>query len=143
MAKLSTFFTLEEMTRSPKADAEGINNTPPVGDLVNLQTTAMRLDAVRKLLGKPILISSGYRSPALNKAVGGAATSTHLTGQAVDFTCPTFGTPAQVFDRIRHSGIKFDQLICEKNRWVHIGFGPKSRGQCLIYDGKTYTEAGA
>lgn len=142
MAKLSMFFTLEELTRSPKAESDGIDNTPTLDALTNLQTTALRLDAVRKLLGKPILISSGYRGQALNKAVGGSATSAHMDGNAVDFTSPAFGTPAQVFDRIRHSGIKFDQLICEKNRWVHIGFGSKNRGQCLVYDGKTYKEAG-
>lgn len=140
MAKLSMFFTLEEMTRSPKAEADGIDNAPTLDALVNLQTTALKLDAVRKLLGKAVLISSGYRGQALNKAVGGSVTSAHMSGNAVDFTCPAFGTPVQVFDRIRHSGIKFDQLICEKNRWVHIGFGAKNRGQCLIYDGKTYKE---
>lgn len=140
MTKLSTFFTLEEMTRSPKAEAEGINNTPTLTELVNLQTTSLRLDEVRKLLGHPMLISSGYRGAALNKAIGGSATSAHLAGAAADFTCPGFGTPVKVFARIRNSGIKFDQLILEKNRWVHIGFGTKNRGQCLIYDGKTYTE---
>lgn len=139
MTKLSTYFTLAEMTRSPKAEAAGINNTPTLTELVNLQTTALRLDIVRRLLGHPVLISSGYRGSALNQAIGGSSTSDHLTGMAADFTCPGFGTPAQVFARIRNGGIKFDQLILEKNRWVHIGFGAKNRGQCLIYDGKTYT----
>lgn len=140
MPSLSAFFTIEELTDSQIAARKGIDNMPDVDILCNLQRTAMRLDEVRKLLGKPIIVSSGYRSPALNKTIGGSATSDHMTGNAVDFICPAFGSPQQVFDRIKHSGIKFDQLICELGRWVHIGFGAKNRGQCLSYDGDRYSE---
>lgn len=140
---LSAYFSLEELVASQYASRHGIDNTPDQATMINLTDTAFKMDDVRHLLGKPILVSSGYRSPALNKAIGGSKTSSHTTGNAVDFTCPTFGTIENVFDRIRHSGIKFDQLILEfpnRGGWVHIGFGTKARGQCLSYDGKTYSE---
>jgi len=143
--KLSQYFSLGEMTASQTALRKGIDNIPKGQALVNLKGTASRMDSVRILLGNPIYISSGFRSPILNNAIGGSRTSSHVSGLAVDFTCPAFGVPRDVFNAIKNSAIKFDQLILEfpdsPSGWVHIGFGSMNRGQCLVTtDGKTYKE---
>lgn len=133
---LSAHFTLAEMTASNTAARRGIPNVMGPGIHSQLILTADKMEAVRALLGgKPIRVTSGYRSPAVNKAVGGSRTSAHMTGHAVDFTCPDFGTPAQVAAflarKLGPAGIPFDQLIEEFGEWVHIGFGPGTRGQLL------------
>lgn len=122
--RLTTHFDLSEFTGSQTAARKGINNTPPPEIIPALEYTAQGLEGVRILLGVPIIISSGYRSPALNKAVGGAKNSQHVLGQAVDFTAPGFGTPRAVMDRIVDSGMVFDQCILEfpPNGWVHMSF---------------------
>ena len=141
--KLSRYFSLEEMTFSQTAVRKGIENDPSKAVIENLMHTAAEMDKVRTLLNRPVLVSSGYRSPELNKAIGGAATSAHMTGFAVDFTCPEYGTPKDIFNAIRKSNIRYDQLI-EEGQWVHISFGPGLRNQKLIarfIDGKAhYTE---
>ena len=94
--------------------------------------TADRMEKVRALLGdKPITVLSGYRSPAVNKAVGGSKTSAHMTGHAVDFICPRFGTPAQVAAHLAKHLTGFDQIIEEFGEWVHVGFGPGKRRELL------------
>lgn len=128
---LSPHFTLEELTATQH---RGIDNTPPSDVLENLKTTANQLEAVRALLGCPLIISSGYRCAELNRAVGGQPNSQHLTGQAVDFIAPQFGTPAEVTAKLAASGLKFDQLIKEFDRWTHISFAPNPRGQKLCID---------
>jgi len=140
--KLSIHFTLEELTHSQTADRKGLDNTPNAVALNNLTITACNLEKVRELLGHPIIISSGYRSPAVNRAVGGVATSAHTQGWAVDFICPAFGTPKQIVDAIKAAGVKVDQCI-EEGTWVHISFAPTYRNQFLkatFKNGKaTYT----
>src|SRR5687767_1393711 len=89
-------FTLEELTRSGKAQELGINNSPPSDVHTALTFTMAGLDRVRAYLGKPMLITSGYRNPELNRAVGGSPDSQHPRGEAVDFVCPDFGTPREV-----------------------------------------------
>lgn len=132
---LSTNFTLEELTDSQTAARQGINNVPDSPTLERLKLTCYGLEEVRKELGdKPILISSGYRSAALNSAVGGQPGSQHLLGQAVDFTCPAFGTPQQIVERLKESAIQFDQVILEFNRWVHISFSDRNRRHALVID---------
>lgn len=130
---LSTHFTLDELTHSQTAARQGIDNTPDAATIERLKATAYGLELVRKELGNlPILISSGYRSPALNAAVGGSQGSQHLLGQAVDFTCPTFGTPAEIVRRLVDSDIQFDQVIEEFSRWVHISFSDRNRRHALV-----------
>lgn len=126
-------FTYEEMVASQTAARRDIDNEPKDAQtLLNLLSTANHMLDVRELLGnKPIIISSGYRSPKLNKAVGGSNSSAHTKGWAVDFTCPGFGTPLQVARAIDSSSIKFDQLIHEFDSWVHISFDPQMRNQLL------------
>lgn len=137
---LSKYFTLEELTFSEIAGRLGIENTPSTEIANQLSFTAYQMDKVRELLGYPVLVSSGYRCPQLNAAVKGSPTSSHMKGEAIDFICPGFGSVREVFDKIRKSGIEFDQLIVEFGRWVHIGFGPKIRKQVMVYDGKSYRE---
>jgi putative chitinase len=88
------------------------------------------MQQVRDLLGHPIFISSGYRSPILNRRVGGAKLSDHMFGKAADFTCRGLGTPLEVCRAIAASNIIFDQLIYE-GTWVHISFSPTPRCQVL------------
>ncbi|WP_175689711.1 D-Ala-D-Ala carboxypeptidase family metallohydrolase [Burkholderia anthina] len=121
---LTDHFALSEMTQSETASRRGIDNSPPLAIVENLKRTAQTLEQVRSLLGaKPILISSGYRSPALNKAVGGASNSAHVQGLAADFTCPGYGSPLAICKRLVDARVEFDQLI-QEGTWVHIGLAP-------------------
>lgn len=133
--QLSPHFSLAELTVSENARRLNLSNAPPPEILARLKTTAGQLERVRELLGgRAILISSAYRSPAVNRAADGAKTSAHLEGWATDFTCPAFGPPLAVAERIARSALTFDQLIHEHGRWVHISFDPKRRGQLLTID---------
>ena len=118
--KLSKHFELEEFLVSESAARLGIDNTPPNGVHLRLEKLAKVMDEVRELLGHPVIITSGYRSEALNRAVGGVKTSDHIKGLACDFICPRFGPPPVVCKRISESGIAFRQLINEYNKWVHL-----------------------
>ncbi len=118
---LSDHFTLDEFTQSQSAARLGIDNTPPPNIVNQLLITARGLERVRALLGKPISVSSGYRSAKLNKAIGGAPLSQHISGEAVDFISPGFGSPLEVCKAILKSDITFDQMIYE-GAWVHISF---------------------
>jgi len=136
---LSAHFTLAELLASDTAQQQGIDNTPDDQVLIELTRTALMLEAVRRVLGnKPIIVSSGYRCPELNKAVGGASNSQHMYGQAADFTCPDFGSPEDVIRAIYAAGkIPFDQMIYEFASWVHIsqaGIGNEPRMQVLNID---------
>jgi len=126
-AKISQFFTLEELTVT---QVRGVDNTPPPAIVKALTQTASSMDAVRKMLGKPIIVTSGYRSPAVNSKVGGAPKSAHMSGYAVDFICPQYGTTRQIVLALIASKIKFDQVI-EEGNWVHISFDPKLRREAL------------
>lgn len=126
--KLTAHFALEELACTQHRE---IDNTPPPEVVGALRTTAARMEEIRRLLGdRVITISSGYRCPALNRVVGGAKTSAHLTGHAVDFNCHGYGTPQKVCRSISESRIRFDQLI-EEGSWVHISFDPRMRRQVL------------
>lgn len=129
---LSKNFSLDEMTASQTASRRGIDNTPSAEIIENLKTLCITLEEVKDLLeGKAILISSGYRCPKLNSAVGGSKTSSHMEGLAADFTAPRYGSVKQVCEAIRDSDIAFDQLIFEYGAWCHIGVGGGMRRQVL------------
>jgi len=133
---LSAHFSLQELTATQQ---RGLSNDPPAVVLKRLTETAQTMEAVRTLLGdRPILVTSGYRSAEVNRAVGGSATSAHMRGEAVDFICPAFGSPLDVCRRIAASDLRFDQLIEENGRWVHLGLGGKWRGQVMTYEGGRY-----
>lgn len=133
--RLTEHFTIDEATHSNTAASLGISNVPDGAEFDAIRDTAHRMEAVRALLKAPIHVSSWFRNPEVNKAVGGSSTSDHMTGRSVDFTCPAFGTPYDVCKAIASSGIRFDQLIYETNtrgsQWVHIGFGERMRGQVM------------
>lgn len=133
--KLSEHFTLAELTASQSAARLGLDNTPPVAIVDALRKTAQLLEQVRALLGKPIIVSSGYRAPQVNRAVGGAANSAHMLGCAADFACPAFGSPLEVCREIAQSDIAYDQLIHEFRAWVHIAWSPQPRRMVLTIDG--------
>lgn len=127
---LSPHFSLAELVASQVATRKGIDNTPAAAVVANLTRLAAMLEQVRALVGAPIAVSSGYRSPALNKAVGGAANSAHVLGLAADISTAKLAPKALAL-LIRQSDIAFDQLIYE-GTWVHIGLsGGTSRRQVL------------
>jgi uncharacterized protein YcbK (DUF882 family) len=136
--KLSENFSLEELTASETAARKGIDNTPSEDVINNLKRLAAALQEVRALLNhRAILISSGYRSPELNQAVGGSATSDHCKGLAADFICPSYGTPNDIVRAIAASGLSFKQVIREFDKWVHLSIpeeGQEPRKQALIID---------
>lgn len=132
--KLSAHFSLEEFTISSKALSMGVKNTPTPPHLENLKRLAERMEAVRALFNRPIEITSAYRNPQVNAAVGGVPTSAHALGHAADFHVDGM-TDLEASKRIRDSGLKFDQLIYEKSRCVHISFDPRLRGQVLRQPG--------
>jgi zinc D-Ala-D-Ala carboxypeptidase len=135
--QLSPHFSLAQLIRSDTAEKAGIDNSPSAEAVENLRQLAQGLERVRALLGAPLEISSGYRCPALNEAVGGSSASQHLQGLAADFVCPGFGPPLAVARAIQQSEIDFDQCILEYGRWVHLSFSPVPRGRVLtIYDEK-------
>lgn len=131
---LSNHFSLEEMIATQH---RGIDNEPPSRIVEVLRDTAERMEAVRELLGQPIHVNSGFRSAALNAAVGGARTSAHMTGRACDFICPGFGSPLKVCRAVEASDITFDQLIYE-GTWCHISFDPRMRRQVIRAQGGRY-----
>ena len=132
---LSPNFSLDEFIFSQTAARLGIDNTPDARILKNLQRLATTLEQIRGALGNlPILISSGYRSPTLNRAIGGAPNSAHMDGLAVDFTCPRFGSVLATARAVAKSQIVFDQVILEYGRWVHLGIAEDTefaRGELL------------
>lgn len=133
--QLTPHFTLEELLVSETAARKGIDNTPDATALRNLRSLAELLERLRSKLGNlPVSVSSGYRSPALNAAIGGSKTSAHMQGLAADFIVPAFGTVLQTARAIAASGEKFDQLIYEYGRWIHVGLpapGKAPRGELL------------
>ena len=125
---LSAHFALEELCATQHKD---LDNTPPPEVVATLRSTADRMEDVRKLLGdRVITVTSGYRSVALNHAVGGAHASAHLTGRAVDFNCYSFGDPLAVCRALAQSALLFDQVITEAD-WVHLSFDGRLRRQVL------------
>ena len=143
MTNLSEHFTLEELTFSATAQRKQIDNKPPAEVLENMKRLAAGLEEVRAALGnKPMRINSGYRSPKLNRAVGGARLSAHMAGYAADFVCPEFGSPLKIVKALAATGIQFDKLI-QEGTWVHISFAPEARRQLLTAhfgpNGTSYT----
>lgn len=121
-------FTVEELCRSTTARSKGIDNTPTPEIRSKLQTLIEELlDPVREGWGRAITVNSGYRCPALNKAVGGVATSQHQKGEAADLNAGDPTKNKMLFDKIvdmqKAKLLEFDQLIDEAHyKWVHISY---------------------
>lgn len=134
--KLTKHFNLDEFLRSETAESLGIPNKPRAAHLSNLRVTALGLEQVRRFMGgNPVSITSGYRSEALNEAVGGVPNSDHALGYAADIFIG--GTPTlDVATQVASSDIAFDQLIYEPNRGiVHLSFNPRLRQQVMTQMG--------
>lgn len=132
---LSANFTLEELTFSQTAARLGIVNSPDAQQIDALKNLCVHvLQPLRDALGESITVSSGFRCPALNRALSGAHDSQHLLGQAADLQCFTL-TPADFFRRTVAQNLPFDQLIFEGGPhavWVHVSYNPTGcRGQIL------------
>ena len=120
------YFTIGEMVTSATADRKGINNRCSKESMANIIRLINNvLDPLREAYGKPIRVTSGYRSEELNQVVGGSPTSDHRLGRAADIV----GTPAtkeeneKLFGLIVSLGLPFDQLIDEKDySWVHVSY---------------------
>jgi putative chitinase len=132
--QLSEHFSLLEFTVSTTAISMGNENKPTPEHMTNLQNLAKCMEDVRALFDRRIEITSGYRNPEVNAAVGGVPTSAHALGHAADFHVDGL-TDLAVAKSIRDSALKFDQLILEKNRCVHISFHPDMRRQVLRQPG--------
>jgi len=135
---LTPNFTLEELTASETAERNGWDNSPNDQELANLTRLADFLEQVKEVLGgKPIMISSGLRTKKVNDAVGSKDTSQHMIGCACDFKVPGM-TPDEVVRKIVASGIGYDQVIREFDRWTHISIpntvATAPRKQALIID---------
>lgn len=121
------YFSLSEFLNSATAKRLGIDNTPTFEVVDNLNKLADYLDVIREKVGKQILISSGFRCPVLNKAVGGVSNSQHQKGLAADLICADMESLEKV---IRETG-GFDQLIKEhckgsKSFWYHVSVAPRN-----------------
>jgi zinc D-Ala-D-Ala carboxypeptidase len=133
--KTSPLKSLQPRKRQP----EKASTTRPRKNVIsNLKRLAAALQEVRALLNhRSILVSSGYRSPELNQAVGGSATSDHCKGLAADFICPSYGSPNDIVRAIAASDLSFKQVIREFDKWVHLSIpeeGQEPRKQALIID---------
>ena len=131
------YFSIAEMIASTTASAKGISNVPLPEHKANLTTLINNvLDPLREAYGKPIIVTSGYRSPLLNKAVGGVATSQHCKGQAADIV-PKNKKDMKKLWQLAQKLCDFDQLINEKPdkkgvpSWIHISYSENNRKQIL------------
>ena len=115
-------FSISELIKSDIAKSSGIDNTPSIKEIDNLLNLIFYcLQPIRDKLKKPMIITSGYRNAKVNFLCGGAFNSQHLEGKAADFHVNGM-TIQQTIDFIVKSGVEFDQLINEHNKWVHISF---------------------
>lgn len=135
---LTKNFTLQEMVISSTATRLGYDNKPSSEVIRNLRLLCANvLQPLRDVVNRPVVITSGYRSADVNKAIRGAKTSQHLSGQAADLYVPGMRL-AEVFDILKK--LPHDQLIMEFGQWIHVSFTDKNRGEQLIArleDGKT------
>jgi uncharacterized protein YcbK (DUF882 family) len=133
--QISEHFTLEELTHT---DHREFDNTPNEAELENIKRLAAFLEEVKSILGgKPVMVNSAFRSHLVNNAVGSKDTSQHRVGCAADLRIPSM-TPDEVVKAIIASGIGYDQVIREFDRWTHISIPNEPSGtprrQALIID---------
>ena len=123
--QLTKHFTLAELTASTTAQRLGLNNTAPPEIVPRLTLTAEMLERIRATLGVPVIVTSGYRAPAVNRAVGGVTSSDHTQGHAADIVAPGYGTATQVARTLAPlvSVLGIGQIILEGvkgKQWVHV-----------------------
>jgi uncharacterized protein YcbK (DUF882 family) len=136
--KLSQHFSLEEMTKSQTGSRKGIDNTPSEKEIQNLKLLCENvLEKIRIHFGRPVTVNSGYRGPKLNKAIGGAKNSQHMTGQAADIEIAGMSNKI-LFCWIRDN-LDFDQLILEFHKedvpdsgWVHVSWNSQGNRKQVL-----------
>lgn len=130
-------FSMSELLHSDIAEKYNISNIPDKQSLDNMLLLIVDcLQPIRNFIGRPMIISSGFRSPRLNghPLINGKPNSQHTTGQAADFTIKGM-TPKQIIEKINASGIEYDQLIDEHSIWVHVSYNKgHNRKQCFKID---------
>lgn len=141
--RLSSNFSLEELCFSNVATKNHIKNQPTREATEALGCLVQNLlQPLRDKLRRPIIVTSGYRSPELNKLVGGASNSQHTLGQAVDITVAGM-TPRTLAEFIIRTGLTFDQMIVEEangTSWLHLSYTRKfNRKERLLYRRGKYT----
>jgi len=138
-AKLSEHFTLGELTKS--GNHPEVYNIPSHEAIANMKRLCQWLEVLRKRYNAPIIINSGYRSPQLNKKIGGVANSNHLTGCAVDIRVSGMEQliryAAILLDYAEESHQDFDELLIEKNRygaiWLHFAVRPSGNRRKILF----------
>ena len=138
-AKLSPHFTLGELTKS--SSHPDIYNVPTHEAIENLKHVCTWLEVLRERSGGPVVINSGYRSQQLNRKIGGAPNSNHLTGCAVDIRVTGFEQAiryaAILLDYVDETGEEFDELLLERNRfgafWLHFAVKPKGNRHKVLF----------
>lgn len=138
------YFTVSELTRSAKAQANHIDNTPSAEIRAKLEALIVNcLDPIRRIYGRPIIVSSGYRCKQLNELVGGVANSQHTKGEAADLVPASGGSLAGIVRAAVQFG-NFDQLILEQaggSKWVHVSWRSSgNRHRILAYKNGRYTD---
>lgn len=120
-----SYFTINEFIKSNTAFKYKIDNTPTDYIKAKIQELIDNvLDPLRSYYGHPIYITSGYRCPELNSAVGGSKTSQHMKGEAADFTTGNIQDNIKLFFYIIEN-MNFDQIILERNgEWIHVSYKP-------------------
>jgi zinc D-Ala-D-Ala carboxypeptidase len=140
MTRISKHITLAEAIKSQSATRLGIDNTPTTEHLEAMKILAEKIfEPIMEMHGKPIAITSFYRSPKVNKKIGGSATSQHCLGEAMDIDADVFDngiTNKQIFDYIKDN-LDFDQLISEfgtkeKPDWIHVSYTTKRKNRKQI-----------
>lgn len=125
------YFSFTEMIYTASTAQE--NNLPDWDDINRLlELCRWILDPVREMYGKPIVVTSGFRTSFLNRLVGGVSTSQHMQGLAADLRCDD---PKALFDLIAESDLPFDQLIYyQKRKFVHVSYSPTYRHEVIVKD---------
>jgi len=146
--QLSKHFKLSEFTKSQIAVRNGLSNLPGSGEVKNLENLCYEiLEPVRAHFDRPLMVTSGFRSLAVNRKLGSSDSSQHCKGQAVDFEIA--GIPNIKIAYWLQANCDFDQLILEYYRpledsagWVHVSYNEKgaNRKKVLTFDGKTYED---
>lgn len=129
---LSKNFTLHELTVSQEAARSGLRNKPNAEQVERLRRLCEAvLQPLREMIGRPVVVTSGYRSPTINRRIGGSPASQHCRGEAADIIVPG-AAPDKVVALIRTLDLPVDQCIDEFGAWVHVSHGPRQRRQYLV-----------
>lgn len=135
---LTPHFTLEELACTTKKELKALNIQEAKKIIGRMYQLAGFAERVREIIGRPLIINSGYRCVKLNNAVGGSLSSQHLYAEALDIRV-SGKTSAEIFQMIASSDLKYDQLILERSgnaQWVHVSIGSKK--EKLKYENGKY-----